>query len=298
MTASSRKYLAACAATMLLAVTLSACGGGGGPATSDGDDMMPDDGMMPETQPTADRASISRDTFINAARARPRVGSVTQSSNVDADGVTIDQIEADVQYGGPSRDEDEHIFVVRNGSSWTVGTSTDMSYIENGSHPRWRGSGIDGRIGSSAILSVGIITDIENENDTDYLLLGIWLVAPDDVSDRENYVYGVFVDGGDPFQQSNVQTLQGTATYAGLAVGHFTSPNHYYIGPDGIYDFVDNFVGELRLEADFGDAISVRSAAHQSQMMVMISRSMKWRVRSILERRRLDRRTAVSSRAA
>ena len=48
MTTSKTKFLTACAASVLLAVALSACGGGGGggPAT-DGDDMMPDDGMMP-----------------------------------------------------------------------------------------------------------------------------------------------------------------------------------------------------------------------------------------------------------
>ncbi|MDE0390918.1 MAG: hypothetical protein OXI57_02480 [Rhodospirillales bacterium] len=48
MTVSKSKFLTTCAASVLLAVALSACGGGGGsgPAT-DGDDMMPDDGMMP-----------------------------------------------------------------------------------------------------------------------------------------------------------------------------------------------------------------------------------------------------------
>ena len=58
MNVSKSKFLTTCAATVLLAVALSACGGGDGPVT-DGDDMMPGDGMMPEPQPEPDPQALA-----------------------------------------------------------------------------------------------------------------------------------------------------------------------------------------------------------------------------------------------
>ena len=51
-----------------------------------------------------------------AASATPRAGSVTQSSNVDSNGVTTDQVDVTAEYGagGPS-------FSVRNGTAWSIG---------------------------------------------------------------------------------------------------------------------------------------------------------------------------------
>ena len=236
-------------------MALTACGGGGGPAT-DGDDMMPGDDGMNGTPPTEDRASIFRDTAFNAATARPNVGSVTQSSNVDADGVTTDQIEVDVQYRSDSRAE-EHIYSVRNGTSWSIESDDDgvSTQLENSGQSRFRGSGLTRRIGDYGILSVALVTDIEGPSDTDYLTLGTWTISPDDQSNRENYEYGVFVDGSDPFEQENIQPLQGTASYSGLAAGLFISGPNVVLNTDyGYYAVEDNFDGELRLTADFGGA--------------------------------------------
>ena len=243
MNTSTIKFLATCAATALLTMMLTACGGGGG------------GGGMTLTEPG--RASIFRDTAFNAATARPNSGSVTQSSNFDENGITTDQIEVEVRYGGDSR-EQQHIFSVRNGTSWSIGSEDDdvSTHLENsGEESQFRGSGLKKRIGESGILSVALVTDIQGPDDTDYLTLGTWTIAPDNVDDSDNYEYGVFVDGSDPFEQTNIRPLQGDATYSGLAAGLFISGPNVVLNTDyGRYAVEDNFDGKLELRANFQSA--------------------------------------------
>ena len=66
---------------------------------------------------------------------------------------------------------------------------------------------------------VDVYTDYEGEDDTDYLAGGIWVYAPDDASSLEDYEYGAFVDGNDPFEQGNLAGLTGSATFEGGATG-------------------------------------------------------------------------------
>ena len=82
----------------------------------------------------------------------------------------------------------------------------------------------------------------------DYLAFGHWLYVPDDVTDMDDYEFGVFSSGGDPFVTANLAGLTGTATYEGDAVGM------YYV--DGLTDnpAVGSFTAEVTLEADFGDS--------------------------------------------
>ena len=82
--------------------------------------------------------------------------------------------------------------------------------------------------------------------DTNYLSGGIWLFVPNDPEDAEDYVFGAFGDGSDPFTQSALPALIGTASYIGEATG--------------IYSVTENDATEIgyfdanaTLDADFGD---------------------------------------------
>ena len=48
-----------------------------------------------------------------------------------------------------------------------------------------------------------------------YLAHGTWTYVPDDARSFDDYEYGAFIDGDDPFEQSNLAGLTGTATYVG-----------------------------------------------------------------------------------
>ena len=85
--------------------------------------------------------------------------------------------------------------------------------------------------------------------DTDYLAGGVWLFVPATASNTDDYVFGAFADGIDPFYQANIWTLTGNATYAGDATGVYSEKgaNSTTIG---------SFEGDVNLTASFGDADS------------------------------------------
>ncbi len=82
--------------------------------------------------------------------------------------------------------------------------------------------------------------------DTDYLSAGVWLLVPDDAKSAADYVFGAFADGSDPFTQSNLTGVQGTATYEGEATGVYSAE---FAGSTGI----GYFDSDVALTADFGD---------------------------------------------
>ena len=82
--------------------------------------------------------------------------------------------------------------------------------------------------------------------DTDYLSGGVWLLVPDDATSAADYVFGAFADGSDPFTQSNLTGVQGTATYEGEATGVYSAE---IAGSTGI----GYFDSDVALTADFGD---------------------------------------------
>ena len=69
--------------------------------------------------------------------------------------------------------------------------------------------------------------------DTDYLAGGIWVYVPDDAATIWVYVpddatsvndftFGAFVHGSDPYTQSNLEGLTGKYTYTGDATGVYS----------------------------------------------------------------------------
>ena len=90
-------------------------------------------------------------------------------------------------------------------------------------------NGVRGRFSCSGDCGVsvfnGLVTEIENvrftpimatySGDSDYLAGGIWVYAPDDADGTEDYEFGAFVDGNDPFTPANLDGLTGEAVYMG-----------------------------------------------------------------------------------
>ena len=81
----------------------------------------------------------------------------------------------------------------------------------------------------------------------DYLAFGHWLYVPDDVTATEQYEFGVFGSGGDPFNAANLAGLTGTATYDGDAVGM------YYVNALSSSREVGSFAADVQLNVDFGN---------------------------------------------
>ena len=76
-----------------------------------------------------------------------------------------------------------------------------------------------------------------------YLSFGSWLFVPEDITDLDNYDFGVFSSGDDPFMVDNLQGLAGTAAYAGEASGTYADVPEASISP---------FSAKVELTADFG----------------------------------------------
>ncbi len=77
---------------------------------------------------------------------------------------------------------------------------------------------------------------------------GVWVRVPADATSVADYEFGAFVDGNDPFEQSNLAGLTGTATYSGEASAVYsvvsTGQNYF---PDA----------EASLTANFGDGAAL-----------------------------------------
>ena len=302
------------------AVLVAGCGGGGSGSSGMGPPSFGTGTEFANLNPTqADHAAVAAS---RAADARPRSGSVTQSSNVN-NGITLDHVSVTAQHGA-SRNS----YSIRNGSSWSISTSDGNPVSIDVSDP-WDGQELYKRT-NGGTLYVNVVSDIEapsstgtssgrqynltfpninvggrfvseNSNysgpatldgvsghvsctgcsfvyttgqlqmtagsmeftptggssrttltadataigtpDTDYLAGGVWLFVPDNATSADDVVLGAFADGNDPFRQSNLVALQGTARYVGGAAGVYTDRSENWVG---YWD------GNVTLDADFG----------------------------------------------
>jgi hypothetical protein len=81
--------------------------------------------------------------------------------------------------------------------------------------------------------------------DTDFLAGGIWVYVPDDATSVDDFTFGAFVHGEDPYDQSNLTALTGEYTYTGDATGVYSvlaDERNYF------------FDADVTLTANFGDA--------------------------------------------
>lgn len=234
-----------CTVVAIVAMALAGCGGGGsggGPMDLDGGGgsgnggggSMPGPSMM--------------GGIPAAARNQPLAGkSVTQSS-IGAAGVTTDNISVDVAYGTNGLAS----YTVANGDNWSLSsedTETDTRINEQAPIP---GSGLtffavgavkQGLSPEDPETALVLLTDIESDSDTDYLVWGSWNIAPNVVSGHLPSIDGAFATGSDPFTQGNLPALTGTATYRGYAMGQYFEPD----SPG------QSWSAMAELTADFGD---------------------------------------------
>ena len=322
---SKRNCFTGIAVAASAAIFLAGCGGGG----SSGPSSMTGGRTPPTSSSDTDFAGLSltnagyvATAASRVADARPRSGSVTQSSNVN-NGITVDRVSVTAQHGA-SRNS----YSIRNGSSWSISTS-DGNPVTIGASDPWDGQELYKRT-NGGTLYVDVYSDIEAPNstgtssgrqynltlpninvggrfvsansnysgpatldgvsgrvsctgcsfvyttgqlrmtagsmeftptggstrttltadatgigtpDADYLAGGVWLFLPDNATSANDVVFGAFADGNDPFRQSNLVALQGTARYVGGATGVYTDRSSNWAG---YWD------GNVTLDADFG----------------------------------------------
>ena len=102
------------------------------------------------------------------------------------------------------------------------------------------------------ILNSDAYSDIQSAGDNDYLSLGTWLFIGKDpnTGDYTGFInLGAAATGNDPFDNTGLPALTGTATYEGPATGMYMSKASSSATP-----VFDNFDAKANLEANFGDA--------------------------------------------
>ena len=93
----------------------------------------------------------------------------------------------------------------------------------------------------------GVPGELSDYADTDYLAGGVWLYVPETVDPCDGRLFcdthqaGAFANGNDPFDGQDMDTLAGSATYEGKAVGVYSDSAR-----------VAYFEGKARLTAYFG----------------------------------------------
>ena len=227
------RFLGSVFAAAALAAALSDCSGGGGAPTVNGARTPPPlelDRVVGMSRPA---------TAAIAARSEPRAGSVTQSSNTaSGSDTTADRVEVEFAAG---------TYTIRNtrqGATWEVGTANAADL------PGDVAAGADA-VGLVAPEEGGyrfVVAQTRSPTDgnTDWLTAGIWAFVPTDGNALTRYEFGAFADGGDLFEQDDLQALTGTARYGGRAFGVY-----YSISSDGESD-AGPFGGAISLTAEFG----------------------------------------------
>ena len=225
-----------------LAAALFGCSGGGG---APGSPSVPAPVTTPPlplgqagTDGRPDWRNTDPDKAAIAARSAPRRGSVTQSSNT-VDGTTADQVEVDFAAGTYTIEN------MRPDANWRIGTANATALPDD----------ITGDADTVGLFApedgghrfVVAQTRSPTAGNTDWLTAGIWAFVPTDGNALTSYEFGAFADGGDLFEQDNLQALTGEVRYGGRAFGVY-----YSISSDGESD-AGPFGGAVGLMADFGD---------------------------------------------
>ncbi len=265
--------------------------GDGGQEMTGGGQQMPDEGSKEMTgggqEPmrqevlskineiqAAERANNRDDDVVrdilNTAANRPRgltssalgptVSSTSQNS-ASSGGVTTTRASFVAEYDA---DGMLHITMRRCPSS---GESTILSTNDQGASANrvegipaagWKGVEFQGESPNWRHY-VDLFSDIENNEDNDYLVMGYWLGERKEKSaDPEISNYGLVIaaGGNDPFVRSIIASLAGTATYEGPATGlHMTKENA------AAAPAFDYFNAKANLTADFGDASMLGSVS-------------------------------------
>ena len=250
------KHLAAALVAALgLTLSLASCGGGGGgggPKTMAQAQAELDANDVRATDPEKTAQSASR-----AATSLPHFGSVTQSANRDANGVTTDRAGAAFDGAGLTvtvMRADSSTLTVDTADAVDSDSSRDTFTNVPGASRTWRTWSTLNVSGRSATLA-GLGVTSANGSPSDWLAGGYWLhIAGENLLASAPTVtsadIGAFVDG--PELRSPPSNLPGTGTarYEGLAAGA-------YYARGGTRATVRNSTGGFgataTLTANFGD---------------------------------------------
>ena len=145
---------------------------------------------------------------------------------------------------------------------------------------------IDGTFDPQSNVSSGTFTSVsgvtftpdqggtQTVNDNDYLAGGVWMFIPDNARSADDVVIGAFSDGNDPFRQSNLVALQGTARYAGLAAGIYTDKSENEAGYlDGIVTLTADFGGRSDLGSISGTLTGIEADGERLSGSVNLGRA-------------------------
>ena len=236
----------------VFAFALAGCGGGGGSSGGGGGGGGSTASMMPDAllNIEANRTSVNTQTKA-AVAATPNEGSVTQSSTVDGNNVTIDQVEATATYNGGNL----RVSVANQRSgSWGTVDSGDALFRSNtlvgtntGDDYRER---FLGKTDSNGTVYVDVFTNRLSAADTDYLVGGVWLFIPSDATAVSDFQTGAFTDGSIALTPTAYIQTTRTASYQGDATGLYTEV-------DGGLSRIGEFAGNVSLNASFGTSPTV-----------------------------------------
>ncbi len=242
-------------AFLALALPLVGCGGSSGSGT-------PAAGPQPSTMPQPPSASRSLTqvvadsrpaTAVVAARSVPRLGSVTQSSNVDSDNVTVDHVSVAFN---------ENDFTITQDADGTAGWTVASASAQRSNDVPEGGIGLVSQETGGQRIVVAFARE-PAEGTTDWLAAGVWAFVPNS-EEIEDYEFGAFADGGNPFPQENLAALTDSATYGGRAFGVYYAddPGGGEAGPFG---------ADVSLTADFGDETDLGSISGEVSNVVTSS---------------------------
>ena len=195
---------------------LSGCGGGGSdntgssnnpPPISPSPDPAPTTPSSPGNASEAAQSEGGQGAIAKASQNSPKAGSVTQSSNAGSDGVTTDSVSVEAR-----RVRDKVQYRVRNSNAgWSVDSREDEVLDRVGGED-WDGVELKKRL-SGADLYVDVYAGPVPPSD--HLAGGLWVYVPDSATNVDDFAFGAFVDGNDPFEQSELSALTGVVTYEG-----------------------------------------------------------------------------------
>lgn len=257
---------------LVFSFTLSGCGGGGGTETIPRELSLLK-GEIDRIQ-ERERANNSDDdvvvdilnTAVNTVRGRTRIDSSTQrpiiattSKNSASGGMTNRRGEIIPEYDADGMLQ----FTVRDlsdsGGSLRVSTTDPGASVdrqEGFPAAGWKGVALQGET-TSRLIYAELFSDIENDADADYLVMGYW-VGERKVRTSSNYGLHITAGGSDPFEESGgkLVALTGTATYEGPAIGLYMNKDDAAAAPE-----FDYFNAKASLAVDFGDAMALGSVS-------------------------------------
>ena len=195
-------------------------------------------------------SAAAQEKIAAAAIAQPNAGSVTQSSNTTQSGITTDSVSTSVEYD----DNGQIIYTVENGDEWDVDSAasdTDTLYEGRYTDSVWNFAELykklpDGRLWVDVYSNIGRPTGAMP--DTDFLAGGIWVYVPDNATNVDDFTFGAFVHGEDPYTQDNLIGLTDVYTYTGDATGVYSvlaDERNYF------------FDADVTLRADFDDGANL-----------------------------------------